>query len=149
MANSCPLNFQPVDSHVSRVTSSFVVFLVLLYLYTNNVFVLLFLAIDFIIKLFFIGKTSPLTYLAKGVKKMVGFRDKLVDGGAKRLAGFFGLFFVMTLIVIHPLNLWVVAFVVAVVFMFCSLLDVVFNYCIGCKIYFVIKKIYPNFMENV
>jgi hypothetical protein len=28
-------------------------------------------------------------------------------------------------------------------------LDLFFDYCIGCKIYFIIKKIYPEFMNDL
>jgi len=149
MANSCPLNFKPVDSNLSRLTSLVVVCLVLLYLGTHNVFILFFLTIDFIMKLFFFTKRSPLSFVAKILKNIFKLEENMVDGGAKRLAGFFGLFFVMLLILSHLFDVWTISVIIAVVFMLCSLLDVVINYCIGCKIYFIIKKIYPDFMENL
>lgn len=149
MNSSCPLNFKPIDSHLSRITSLLVVFLVLLYLWFNNIFILFFLAVDFMVKLFFINRVSLLTYGAKIIKKLLKLDNKLVDGGAKRLAGFFGLFFVMLLIIAHFFNIWTASLIIAFIFIVCALLDVFINFCIGCKIYFIIKKIYPNFMENL
>lgn len=149
MQNSCPLSFKPVDSYVARLSSLFVVFLVLLYLFTLNVYILFFLAIDFIIKLFVINRTAPLNTLSKIIKKIFKIKEKLVDGGAKRLAGFFGLLFVMLLLISHLFDTWILSISIAVIFIICSLLDVLFNYCIGCKIYFVIRKVYPTFMDEL
>ncbi len=148
MSNSCPLNFEKVDSNISRLSALFVAFLVLLYLLSHNVFILIFLALDFIIKLFINKDFSPIYKLAHSLKLLFKFKDKFIDGGAKRLAGMFGLLFVVLLIATHFLNAWIASLIIATIFLVCSLLDLFFNYCIGCKVYFIIKKIYPNFMKH-
>ncbi len=145
----CPLNFEKVDSNVTRFSALFVAALVGLYLYTNNVFILYFLIFDFVMKLFLNRGISPISMLAEFFKGLFHIQEKLVDGGAKRLAGFFGLFFVFLLLVIHYVDLWNFSLGIAAVFLACSLLDVFFGFCIACHIYFIIKKIYPNFMNNL
>jgi len=149
MSNACPLSFTKVDSNVSRFSALFVALLVITYLYTLNVYILIFLFIDFIFKLFLNPGISPIMMLAEFLKSTFNVKDKYVDGGAKKLAGYFGLFFVSSLIITHFFNVWLLSLGIALVFLACSLLDVFFNYCIGCKIYFIIKKIYPNFMNNL
>jgi hypothetical protein len=149
MSNSCPLSFKKVDSNVSRFSSLFVATLVISYLFTQNIFILFFLAFDFSMKLFVSAKASPLTLLSELLKKSFKMQEKLSDGGAKRLAAFLGLFFVLLLIVTTYLAPWAVTVVLAVIFLLCSLLDIFLNYCIGCNIYFIIKKIYPNFMNKL
>jgi hypothetical protein len=149
MSNACPLNFTKVDANVSRFSALFVSVLVLTYLYTNNVYILVFLAIDFVLKLFLNPGISPIMMLAEFVKSTFNIKDKYADGGAKKLAGYFGLFFVISLFLTHFIHSWMVTLPIALIFLACSLLDVFFNYCIGCKIYFIIKKIYPNFMNNL
>ena len=149
MANGCPLNFQKVDSNVSRLSALIVASLVLYYLYSNSVYILLFLAFDFTMKLFLSRGISPVNMVAEFLKSFLKLKERYVDGGAKRLAGFFGLFFVILLIITHIFNLWHISWVVAAVFLSCSLLDVFFNFCIGCKIYFIIKRFYPDFMNNL
>lgn len=149
MSNACPLNFTKVDSNVSRLSAFIVTLLVLSYLYTQNVYILIFLFVDFVLKLFFNPAVSPIMIFAEFLKSILKLKEKYADGGAKKLAGYFGLFFVSALIVTHFLHVWLLSLGIAVVFLSCSLLDVFFNYCIGCKIYFIIKKIYPNFMNNL
>ncbi len=148
MSNSCPLNFVKVDSNIARFSSLFVALLVITYLYTSNVFLLYFLVFDFVMKLFLNPGISPISMLATFLKGVFKIEDKFTDGGAKKLAGYFGLSFVLLLIVAHYFDVWTLSLGIAIVFLSCSLLDVFFNFCIGCKIYYIIKKIYPNFMNN-
>lgn len=149
MSTACPLNFKKVDSNLSRFAALMVALLVVLYLITHNIFILLFLAIDFSTRLFGNEKYSVVSQLANLFKKILRPKESFADGGAKKLAGFFGLFFVLALIAVHFLSVWEVSLIVAAIFLTCSLLDVFFDYCLGCKIYFIIKKIYPNFMNNL
>ena len=149
MSNACPLNFQKVDSNVSRFSALFVAILVVIYLNTSNVYILFFLFIDFVVKLFLKPGMSPIMMLAEFLKSIFHIKTKYADGGAKKLAGYFGLFFVTALIFAHYFDVWLLSLVIAAIFLTCSLLDVFFDYCIGCKIYFIIKKIYPDFMNNL
>jgi len=149
MSNACPLNFTKVDSNVSRFSALFVAILVLTYLYTSNVYILVFLLIDFVLKLFLNPGISPIMMLAEFLKSTFNIKEKYADGGAKKLAGYFGLFFIVSLIITHYLDIWFFSLCIALIFLLCSLLDVFFDYCIGCKIYFIIKKIYPDFMNNL
>ncbi len=149
MSNACPLNFKQVDSNVSRLSALIVASLVIAYLVTLNIFILLFLGLDFVMKLFLNRGISPVSLIAEFLKEFFKIKENYVDGGAKRLAGFFGLFFVLLLILTHFFASWEVSLGVAAIFLTCSLLDVFFDYCLGCKIYFIIKKIYPNFMNEL
>ncbi len=149
MNNACPLNFKRVDENISRITALFVSSLIILYLYTDNVYILIFLSLDFILKLFLNKEISPITMLSEYMKSFFKIKDKFVDGGAKRLAGFFGLSFVLLLLFTHIFHSMIISWSIALVFLSCSLMDAFFSYCIGCKIYFIIKKIYPNFMKEV
>ena len=147
MSYSCPLNFENVDSNISRFSSLLVSLLVISYLITFNIFILYFLFYDFLAKLFCQKKYSIIYQISKLLKNLFRMKDVFSDGGAKRLAGFFGLFFILLLIAGNNLNLYVFSMVVGVIFIGCSLLDALFNYCLGCKIYFIIKKVYPGFMN--
>ncbi|MBU0721126.1 DUF4395 domain-containing protein [bacterium] len=146
MSYSCPMTFEKVDSNISRLNSLFVSILVITYLITSNIFLLYFLVFDFSIRLFVQKKASPLYLTSQLITVSLKFAEKLTDAGAKRLAAYFGLLFVLLLLLTHLLNLWYLSLGVAVIFLSCSLLDVIFNYCLGCKIYFIVKKIYPKFM---
>lgn len=141
------MSFKQIDSNVSRLTSLLVSSLVVAYLYLDEVFIIAFAIVDFIVRLFIKKDSSPLYMIALFLKESFKFKDKFVDSGAKRLAAMFGLAFMILLFATHFMHVWTLTLTIGLVYLSCALLDVFFNYCIGCKIYFVIKKIYPKFME--
>ena len=141
------MSFKQIDSNVSRLISFLVASLVITYLFYGDVFILYIVAFDFIVRLFINNNNSFLNMIAVGVKEFFNLNDKFVDSGAKRLAGYFGLIFVSMIIVAHYIDIYSITLVIAVVFLSCSLLDVFFNFCLGCKIYHIIKKFYPSFMS--
>ena len=145
--NSCPMSFKQIDSNVSRLTSLLVASLIILYLFYSEVIILYIIALDFSIRLFIQKESSPLYRLAFATKELFNLKDKFIDSGSKRLAAYFGLLFTLLLIGSYYLDTWFATLIIAVVFLSCALLDVFFNFCIGCKIYYIIKKIYPSFMS--
>lgn len=147
MSYTCPMTFENIDSSISRINSLFVSILVIVYLITLNVFIVYILFVDFSIKLFIDKKYSPLSQLSKFVKNRLKLKTIMIDGGSKRLAAYFGLLFVGLLIITHYLDNHLLSLTIAIIFLSCSLLDLIFNYCLGCKIYYIIKKVYPNFMS--
>lgn len=149
MSRACPLNFEKVDANVTRFSALLVASLVGYYLYSGCIFILYFLVFDFVMKLFLNRGISPISMVAEFLKGVFKIKEKMVDGGAKRLAGLFGLLFVILLLVSHYLDLWSLSLGIAVVFLTCSLLDLFFGFCIACQLYYMIKKIYPNFMNNL
>lgn len=147
MSYSCPLNFVQVDANASRLSSLIVASLVIIYLLTLNEFILYFLILDFSLKLFVNREYSFISIIALFLRKSLKFKEKFTDGGAKRLAGIFGLVFVSLLLLTDIFMFETLSLVVAGIFLSCSLLDVFLNYCLGCQIYYIIRKIYPSFMD--
>ncbi|MDB2562276.1 DUF4395 domain-containing protein [Sulfurimonas sp.] len=147
MSYSCPLNFVQVDSNASRLSSLIVASLVVIYLFTSIEYILYFLVLDFSVRLFVNKAYSPISIVSLRARKLLKMEEKFTDGGAKRLAGIFGLIFVSSLVVTHFLALGSLTYIVAGIFLSCSLLDVFINYCLGCQIYYIVKKLYPSFMS--
>lgn len=146
MSYTCPITFENVDSNISRLSSLLVSLFVVIYLLSLNPYILYFLAFDFYMRMFCQKNFSLVFQASKILKLTFRFSDKMVDGGSKRLAGYFGIFFVLTLVSLNHLHFDLASYTVGIIFLTCSLLDALFNYCLGCKIYFIIKKIYPSFM---
>jgi len=147
LSYSCPLNFESVDSYVARFIALIVSVLLITYMITFNILILYFLFFDFIVRLFCKKEYSLLFQVSRFLKKLFRMKNEFTDGGAKMLAGYFGLFFILMLIAGNNLNLYIFSISVALTFLFCALLEAFFSYCLGCKIYFIIKKIYPSFMN--
>jgi len=144
MAQACPLAFRQIDGTIARLNAFSVFTLLLLFVYTQQVAVLLFLGLDFMIRLYGNKKLSPVFQLSKTVKKILGLRSEMVDAGAKRLAAHFGLFFVFLSSAAYFSGWSVLMYGAIAIFLFCLSLELLFAYCIGCKIYFVYRHFVPE-----
>ena len=141
---ACPIAFREIDGTVVRLNAVSVALLVTLFLMTANVFFLFLLSADFLIRLYGNKKLSPVQQLSLGVQRLFSLQKHMTDAGAKRLAGHFGLLFSVLLILAHYFEWAMFGYAVSAIFLVCIFLEVAFNYCVGCKIYFVLKKIYPE-----
>lgn len=141
MARSCPISFKQIDGTIARINAIFITLLVVIFLITSNVFILYFLAIDFLLRLSNYKSFSPIFNLSKNVKKIFSLKTHMTDAGAKRLAAYFGLTFVLLMSILSNLNLDFALYATAVILLCCSSLEVLFNYCVGCEIYHIYQKL--------
>ena len=72
---------------------------------------------------------------------MIRAKTHNTDAGAKRLAAYFGLSFSWAIIILAGLDLAYEAKALASIFAFFASLELIFNFCVGCKIYFIYKRI--------
>ncbi len=148
MSYACPISFEKVDSTTSRISSFLVSVLVIYYLYSFNLYILYFLFLDFFMRLFCQKKFSLVHVCSQLIKKLFLLKDIDSDAAAKKLAGLFGVSFVLILLLFHQFEVGsTFSYIVGSLFILCSLLDATIDYCVGCKIYYIIKKIYPSFMS--
>lgn len=144
MSQVCPLLFRQIDSTISKISASVVMALVIVYLITMCKLILVFLILDFILRLSGKKSLSPVFLFANGAQAVFKLPVRLEDAGAKRLAAFFGLSFMVGILASDLLEwtfgIWIIAFA----FMSCVVLDLLFNYCIACKVYSAFGKIFPK-----
>jgi len=144
MAQSCPLAFRQIDGTIARLNALSVFLLLSLFVFVAHPLVLLFLGLDFMIRLYGNKSLSPIFQVSKALKKVFAFKSEMVDAGAKRLAAHFGLFFVFLFLAANLAGLYVLVYSAVAVFMFCLSLELLFGYCIGCKVYFIYRRFVPE-----
>ncbi len=147
MLHSCPINFQTYDATVARVTSFVMALCIALYLQSGLVIFVWIALLDIGVRLLFDKRFSPFYHVALFIKERLGLKSVKKDGASKKLATYFGLFFSSGIILFHLLHAELGVVLLSSIFIVCLLLDAFFDFCLGCKIYYVIKKIYPSFME--
>lgn len=144
MSQVCPLLFRQIDANTVKVTATMVMSMVIIYLMTSYLAILWFMIFDFTIRLSGYKHYSPLFRSAEWIQQLAKLPTKMEDAGAKRLAAFFGLFFMVAMVVSHIINWTAGIWIFAIIFISCVVLDLLFNYCIACKVYALAKKIYPK-----
>jgi hypothetical protein len=145
MSQSCPLLFRQVDGTVARINAFNVTVLLILFLSIHSIVPIYVLMVDFFIKLFVGKRYSPLSVFSGFLRRLLRFESVMVDAGAKRLAAYFGLLFSFILIIAFHADSVVALYAVSALFISCTFLEVMFNYCVGCKIYYIIMMIFPKF----
>ncbi len=141
MASICPMTFRQIDGTVVRINALTLSIILLSYLYFGQIMIIYFLAIDISIRLFVNKKLSPINQLSRLIKVLIKAKTFNTDAGAKRLAAFFALGFSGCIIALHSFGFYNEAKILAGVFVLFSSLELVFNFCVGCKIYFIYKRI--------
>jgi hypothetical protein len=144
MSQACPLLFRKIDATISKINAATVVVFVIVYLLTMCKLILFFLIIDFALRLSGKKSFSPIFLFANGVQSVFKLPVCLEDAGAKRLAAFFGLSFMIGILLSDFLGFTAGVWICAVSFISCVILDLLFDYCIACKIYSMFGKIFPK-----
>lgn len=147
MSQACPLLFRQVDANISKMSAVAVSIGVIAYLVTMQKIILIFIIVDFILRLSMHKGLSPIFRASCLVKRILNLPTRLEDAGAKRLAAIFGLVFSIAMLGFDLAGLIFGIWIVAAVFISCVILDLLFDYCIACKVYSITRKFYPQLFE--
>lgn len=144
MAQQCPLLFRQVDATVIRINTLFVITAVIAYLLSDVVVIVMLVIVDYLLRLYGLKHLSPTQNVSLWIQRKFSLQVKMEDAGAKRLAAYFGVGFMSALAVFGLFGIeWGVNFVAAI-YLFCASLELFFGYCIACKLYYMVKKIFPR-----
>ena len=140
MAPTCPITFRQIDGTVVRINALSLSLMLVAYLFSNQIFFIYILGVDLIIRLFVNKRLSPINQLSRLIKAAIRAKTHQTDAGAKRLAAYFALGFSWAIIALHSYGLIYEAKALSSVFVLFASLELIFNYCVGCKIYFIYKR---------
>ena len=141
MAPTCPIAFRQIDGTIVRLNALSLSLILLAYLFTDLIAFIYVLGFDLMIRLFINKKLSPINQISRFVKAVIRAKTHSTDAGAKRLAAYFALGFSWSIIALHTFGLGYEAKVLSSVFILFASLEWIFNFCVGCKIYFIYKRI--------
>ena len=147
MSQQCPLLFRQVDATVTRINTLFVVIGMIGFLLSGNSIILIALIVDFLLRLNGLKHLSLITIASLYVQRKFSLPTKMEDAGAKRLAAIFGVGFIIAMLIASLLEGVIMVHTIAGIYLLCAALDLIFGYCIACKIYYFTKKIYPKGFE--
>lgn len=147
MSQQCPLIFRQVDASVTRINTFFVISSIIAFLATQSITILILLIIDFMLRLYGYKQLSPIQNLSLMIQQILSLPVKMEDAGAKRLAAQFGVGFTIALVIASWGEAALAVGIIAGIFLSCAALELLFGYCIACKMYYIVKKVYPRWFE--
>lgn len=138
---SCPVIFKKVDQNVVRVMAGLVSAIGVVFIISQQLSLLTLLLYDFLIRALGYKNASPLFHLARFIAKTLNLKKEEIDAGPKEFALKMGFVFVLISFIMFVSGEVVVAALVVAVLAICAFLELALNYCIGCQIYMILKKI--------
>jgi len=139
MSPSCPISTRRVDSNMVRLISMQVALFTVILLFTHEVLFAFVLLFDFSVRVLRKPTLSPFHQVAKFVLQVLDLPPKFCDESPKRFALYLGLSVSATLVVLSTAGLEKVAAAITIILLLCALLETLFDYCIGCKLYYTIQ----------
>ncbi len=137
---SCRIDLQQVDSNLARLNAFLFFISNLIFLFYLDIYVMLILAIDTMIKLFFGSNSSIICKALEFVLNQFKIKKKMVDIWPKKFAMKVSLIFAFAVIIFHFFGMPNLAKIVSIIFLVASGLDSFFNLCMACMIYPYIRK---------
>lgn len=137
---SCRIDLQQIDSNLARLNAFLFFIGNLIFLFYLNIYVILILAIDSMIKLFFGINSSIICKALELVLNLFKIKKKMVDIWPKKFAMKVSLIFAFAVVIFHFFGMPNLAKIVSIIFLVASGLDTFLNLCLACMIYPYIRK---------
>ncbi|GAB3934660.1 DUF4395 domain-containing protein [Mucilaginibacter myungsuensis] len=132
---SCPVDHVTINEHKARVNAFFVLALATTYLFSGFWPILVFLAIDFLLRAGQWGKYSLIGLLSDVVVKQLNMGHKPTDGGPKRFSAGMGFVFIFSILALVVFNEELAAQILTLVLCTFASFEAFAGFCIGCHIY--------------
>jgi len=142
----CPISNKKIDSYLSRITVFLNVLLMLTYIFTRNPVFLLVVVADYLIRAFFNVKLSPMRFLAKFIRGLIKLDPKYIDLAPKVFAARLGFVFAFSALIAFVAGFNLLSIAIAIFLMTLSILDSVFDFCLGCFVYHYL--VFPFFNKQ-
>ena len=142
----CPISTRKIDSNVSRLTIFFNVLLMVFFLLTQNPVFIGLVTLDYFIRAVLKVEYSPVRFVAYHFVSMLGLEKKPIGLAQKIFASRLGFLCALSSTILILLGFPAASFWIALILVFLSTLDSVFNFCVGCLIYNYL--IYPFYKEG-
>ncbi|MCD5396600.1 MAG: DUF4395 domain-containing protein [Candidatus Pacebacteria bacterium] len=134
MKGICPISTKIIDENIIRLGAFFLI--ILLFLSFKYPLILYFIIIDFIIKLFFNSKFSPLNFISKKILYSIfKLKPVLIDFAPKYFAMVIGYMMSIFLLLFIILDYEKAFLILLFIFILALSLEMIFKFCAGCKIY--------------
>lgn len=138
---SCPISLRRIDANIVRFISLQVALSAITLLLTQNLYIGMILLFDFSVRTLRLHKISPFYLLSQFIITLLDISPKWCDESPKRFALYLGLVISILVVVLLYIQLNILALIVVAILLLCALFEAIFDFCIGCKIYYLLQLI--------
>jgi len=141
MNSACPISYEKIDTTTVRLGSIFVSLLLLFYISTDLIFFIYFLVFDILVRILRLNRFSLIWYISKIIQKFFNLPSRSEDAAAKRFTLYLALFFSAFVVFFAWLLHFELALLTALLFASCSLTEAIVGFCVGCKMYQIVRRL--------
>jgi hypothetical protein len=144
LSQTCPISLNRIDAHLVRIIAAQVITVALLLLFTHHLLFAFVLLFDFSVRIFKLKKLSLFAMIANFIISHFQIASQPCDEAPKRFALYLGLAIIILFTLLFGLKLTLIASLLVGILLICAFLEAAFDYCIGCKIYYLIQLLTPK-----
>lgn len=144
MTQSCPISFKRIDANFVRIVAVQVIATALLLIFTQELIFAFILLFDFSVRILNLKKLSIFSYIAQSTIKYWNLEANFCDEAPKRFALQVGIVIITLFTLLYLLNFDIIASILVSILLLCAFLEATFDYCVGCKVYYILQYIYPK-----
>jgi len=131
----CPVSEQSVNKVAIRTQALVTVSILILILFTQNIYLGLFLLLDFLVRAINLQQLSLTGHAARLITRLLPFKRRLENAGPKQFAARIGFIFSLAIIIALYTGNMSPALLMAGLLMLFSFLEGAFGICVACIIY--------------
>lgn len=143
-AQSCPISTDRINSSLTKVYSIFTFSVISIFLFTPFKEIIFISAADFVIRIFFGIKYSPICTLIKFGLKVGNVPVHMVNASPKKFAAKVGMLFTVLISAGIILNIPALSLIAGGIAFVAIGAEVFFDYCLACTIY----SYFPDSWKN-
>lgn len=140
MNESCPIVFEKVNEKITKINALFVFLGLLGFVLTPFKWIIIPIFIDFLIRVVFGIKYSPVCFIIKHSLNILNTKPHLVNAGPKKFAAKIGLSLTSIMLISFVFNLNTLGISLGIISLVAIGMEVFFNYCVACKIYSILTS---------
>ena len=139
MSASCPISLRRIDSNTVRVISIQVALFGTVLIFTQEKIFAFILLFDFAMRVMRLEYITPFGLIARFVLNLSKAVPNLCDESPKRFALYLGFSISLLVVIFFIFGFTTTASIITAILVFCSLLEASFDFCVGCKIYYLLQ----------
>ncbi|BDY13376.1 DUF4395 domain-containing protein [Hydrogenimonas cancrithermarum] len=140
---SCPISAERINEKQARIAGAITCMAALSYMAAPSPLWLLFLLLDFFARAF--SRRFSLIARLSGIFARFLGKAQVVDAAPKKFAAKIGIAMSLGALLLHMAGLVEGAKALIAVMALCAFLEAAFSYCVGCKLYTLLRKFEKGF----
>ncbi len=138
----CPISDKRINENTARGNAFLTVLLLTAYVLTSNLLIPAFLFADFLLRSSDLSKYSPFAFISAKINQWLKIKPKYINAGPKVFSARIGVVFSLSVLISSLLGWKTSVLIFSVIFGICAFLEAVFAFCVACKVYPFVYRLY-------